>query len=71
MKFIAAICILLFLALGGVGLAQLWYAPLEWEVFVKVMITLGALLLMAMGATVAVHEFFAEKKLRDDNYLDG
>lgn len=51
-------------------LLQIWMSLMSWDVFIKVMITLGIMILlfgflMVVGADLGQH-----KKLKDENYLD-
>lgn len=68
--------ILLKLIIGTVllaallGLAQLWFAPISMVIFVKLMITLGAVAILAAFLLVVGIDFGSTKKLKDDNYLD-
>ena len=49
---------------------QIWMSFMSWDMFIKVMITLGILILlfgflMVVGADLGQH-----KRLKDENYLD-
>lgn len=62
---IALACLAAFL-----GILQLWTSILPWDIFVKIMITLGVLALLC-GILVAVKsDLGAHKKMKDENYLD-
>lgn len=63
----------LIIGLGWVALAlvQLWFAPLDNELFFKLSITAGVLLVAVVLATLAIREYLSEKKLKQDGFIDG
>ena len=52
------------------ALVQIWFVPLDWMVFTKLMMSAGALIVMAFGVGMAVREFKENKKLKERGYLD-
>ncbi len=66
----ALVCLAIFVLGALLSLAQLWFMPLSAEVFTKVMITLGVLFVVALAVTLVRREYLAEKKMKDQGYID-
>lgn len=66
----AMVCLAIFVLGALLSLVQLWFMPLSAEVFTKVMITLGVLLVVALVVTLVRREYLAEKKMKDQGYID-
>ncbi len=49
---------------------QLWTEMIPWDFFIKTLITLGILTVLAGLVMVVKADLGAQKKLKDDNYLD-
>lgn len=60
----------LFVAAMAVGLLQLWFTPFSPTVFVKIELTLGVLLLIAVVLAFARREQSAAEQNRDGGPLD-
>lgn len=58
------------LAGAGLTILQMWTQILQWDAFIKVLGTLGIVLLVAGFLLVVKSDFGDSKKLRDENYLD-
>lgn len=58
--------------LGGATLTilQMWTHILQWDAFLKILGTLGIVLVVAGFLLVVKADFGEHKKLRDQNYLD-
>ena len=58
--------------LGGAALTilQMWTQLLQWDAFIKILGTLGIVLLVAGFLLVVKSDFGDTKKLKDQNYLD-
>lgn len=67
--FLTALCIAVAWAL--LAIAQLWIQPVSAQVFVKLSITAGILIAIILVVTLAVREYFSEKKMRDNGFIDG
>lgn len=63
----------LVIGLGWVFLAlvQLWFSPLSNELFFKLSVTAGVLLVAVVVVTLVVREYLSEKKLKQDGFIDG
>lgn len=66
----ALVCLAIFVLGALLSLAQLWFMPMSAEVFTKVMITLGVLFVVALAVTLVRREYLAEKKMKDQGYID-
>lgn len=49
---------------------QLWTSIMPWDIFLKVLATLGILTALAGFALVAKADLGEHKKMKDENYLD-
>lgn len=63
---------LIALVLGSAGLlvVQMWTSLMPWEIFVKVLITMGIAVLVLGFLLVIKADLGEHKKLKDENYLD-
>jgi len=53
------------------AIVQLWLQPLSGEHFVKFTITAGILVAIILLVTLAAREYFSEKKMKEDGFIDG
>lgn len=67
--FLAALGIAVAWAL--LAIAQIWIQPVSAQVFLKLSITAGILIAIIIVVTLAVREYFTEKKMRDNGFIDG
>ena len=68
---IAGISSIVLLILGVVlFLLQLWFNCFSAEFFVKMMITLGVLLIVTVAVALIRREYVNNEKLKDDGYID-
>lgn len=51
-------------------IAQLWFNIIPWDIFVKTIITLGILTILAGLVLVIKADLGQHKKMKDENYLD-
>lgn len=51
-------------------IAQLWITIMPWDIFVKTLITLGILTVLAALVLVIKSDLAQHKKMKDENYLD-
>ena len=70
MRMGSIICLVLFVAAAGLFLAQMWFSLLEAQAFIKTMVTLIVLFVVALGITLVKKEYVDEKKLKDSGYID-
>jgi DMSO/TMAO reductase YedYZ heme-binding membrane subunit len=53
------------------AIAQIWLQPVSAQVFFKLSVTAGILTAIVLVVTLAVREYFSEKKMKDDGFIDG
>lgn len=69
-KFFLISVIVLVCTMVILGLFQLWTMSIDWEIFIKTMITLGVLTLLSALLIAIKADLGAHKKMKDENYLD-
>ncbi|MFT6926707.1 MAG: hypothetical protein ACJAZP_002327 [Psychromonas sp.] len=70
MKGGAIICTALFVLAVLLSLVQMWFSIMETALFWKLLITLGAFFIVALGITLVCKEYLSEKELKKKGYLD-
>lgn len=58
------------IAMAALTIIQIWGSILSWDVFVKLIGTLGIVVLVAGFLLVVKSDFGEHKKMKDENYLD-
>jgi len=70
MKGGAIICTVLFVLAVLLSLVQMWFSLMEVELFWKLLITLGAFFIIALGITLVAKEYLSEKELKKKGYIN-
>ncbi len=70
MKTGTFICVATFILGSLISILQLWFTPMPAEVFVKVIVTLGAVFVVVLGTTLASREYLENQKLRNSGHID-
>lgn len=70
MKTGSIICLVIFISGAILSLVQMWFMPLEGDTFIKVLITLGVLFIVALGITLVKKEYLDDKEMKINGYLD-
>lgn len=70
MRVGALVCLLIFVAWVALALVQLWWAPLDGELFFKLSVTAGALFVVALAVTLVVNEHLTSQRQKERGYLD-
>lgn len=70
MKAGSIICLALFVGAAFLSLAQMWFQPLDFEIFLMIIVTLAVLFVVALGITLVRREYISGQKLKDAGYLD-
>ncbi len=55
---------------GLLTVAKIWFPVMAWDTYIKVMMTLGLLILVAGLVMILRADLGEHKKLKDENYLD-
>ena len=70
MKVGAIVCLILFICSALLSLLQLWFAPLDSELFFKILITLGVLFVITLGVSLVRREYIDNKEMEKNHYID-
>ncbi len=70
MKYASIICIILLILWVLVAIVDMWFDIVSWAVFVKLTITLGLLMVVALAVALVKREYVQEQRMRKDKYLD-
>ncbi len=63
--------IVIMVCLGSLlFIAQLWAMFMPWDMFFKIIITLGVLTVLAAFVMIVKADLGTHKKMKDENYLD-
>ena len=69
-KILFVLLVALIVGIAGLIVMQLWWTGLAWELFAKIIVSLGILTAL-LAFILAVSEDFGQNKiLRDKNYID-
>ena len=52
------------------SILQLWFSILNTDVFVKLTVTAGILLVIIVIVTLVIREYLSDKQLKKDGFLD-
>lgn len=70
MKGGAIVCTTLFVVAVLLSLVQMWFSIIETEMFWKLLITIGAFFIIALGVTLVTKEYLSNKEMKKKGYLD-
>jgi hypothetical protein len=70
MKYASIISISLLIFWVLVAILDMWFDVVSWAVFIKLTITLGLLMVLALAVALIKREYVDDKKLRKDKYID-
>ena len=51
-------------------LVQMWGNVMPWEVFIKLAVTAGVIIVVTFGLAMLYREYIEEKTMKDEKYLD-
>ena len=69
-NILLAILVGLIVIAALLSIGQMWFILLSWDVFIKLIVTLGILTLLLGFLLIIKADFGEHKKLKDDNYID-
>ena len=52
------------------AILQLWFSILDTDVFMKLTVTAGILLVIIVIVTLVIREYLSDKQLKKDGFLD-
>ena len=70
MKGGSIVCTVLFVLAILLSLIQMWFSPMESDLFWKLLITIGAFFIIALGITLVFKEYLSEKEMKKKGYID-
>ncbi len=70
MKIASLITGVLFALFGILLLVQMWGNVMPWEVFIKLAVTAGVIIVVTFGLALLYREYIEEKSMKDEKYLD-
>jgi len=70
MKYGSIVCSGIFVLAVILSLVQMWFVPMEWALFWKILITLGAFFVVALAITLVFKEYLSEKEMKKKGYID-
>jgi len=68
-KIGSIICLVLFISGAILSLLQMWFTPLESDTFIKTLVTLCILFIVALGVTLVKKEYLDKKEMKSNDYL--
>lgn len=65
------ITIVILVAVGGLmTIGQIWGIGLGWDQYLKAILTIGVLILLAAFGLIVKSDLGAQKDMKDQNYID-
>jgi len=70
MKYGSIVCTILFVLGVVLSLAQMWFDLFEADLFFKLLVTIGAFFIVALGVTLVFKEYLSEKEMKKKGFID-
>lgn len=70
MKIASVITGVIFALFAILLLAQMWGNVMPWEIFIKLSVTAGVIIVVTFGLALLYREYMEEKTMKDEKYLD-
>lgn len=70
MKFASLLCIGLLVIWTLIAIVDMWFNIIATTTFIKLTVTFGLLMVVALAIALARREYVDEQQLRKDKYLD-
>lgn len=70
MKYGSIVCTILFVLGVALSLIQMWFSPLDTLLFWKLLITIGAFFIVALGISLVFKEYLSEKEMKKKGFID-
>jgi len=70
MKIASLITGVIFALFAILLLVQMWGNVMPWEVFIKLALTSGVIIVVTFGLAMLYREYIEEKTMKDEKYLD-
>ena len=70
MKIASLITGVIFALFAILLLVQMWGNVMHWEIFIKLAVTAGVIIVVTFGLALLYREYIEEKTMKDEKYLD-
>lgn len=70
MKYGSIVCTVLFVLGVVLALAQMWLGLFDPGLFSKLLITIGAFFVVALGISLVFKEYLSEKEMKKKGFID-
>ena len=70
MKIASLVTGIIFALFAILLLAQMWGNVMPWDVFIKLTVTAGVLIVVTFGLALLYREYIEEKSMKEEKYLD-
>jgi uncharacterized membrane protein len=70
MKIASMISGVIFALFALLLLVQMWGNVMPWEIFIKLSVTAGVIIVVTFGLAMLYREYIEEKTMKDEKYLD-
>lgn len=70
MKYGSIVCTLIFSVSVILAIVQLWFSPIDTDVFWKLQFTLAAFFVLSLGVTLVFKEYLSEKEMKKKGFID-
>ena len=70
MKYASFICIFLLVVWVLLAILDMWFGVIGMATFIKVTVTFGLIMVLALAVALAKREYVEDQQLRKDKYID-
>jgi len=70
MKIASIVTGIIFALFAIVLLVQMWGNVMPWDIFIKLSVTAGVIIIVTFGLAMLYREYIEEKTMKDEKYLD-
>ena len=70
MKIASLITGIIFALFALLLLMQMWGNIMPWDIFIKLAVTAGVIIVVTFGLALLYREYVEEKSMKEENYLD-
>jgi len=70
MKIASMVTGIIFALFAIVLLVQMWGNVMPWDIFIKLSVTAGVIIIVTFGLAMLYREYIEEKTMKDEKYLD-
>jgi hypothetical protein len=70
MKIASMITGIIFALFAIMLLVQMWGNVMPWDIFIKLSVTAGIIIIVTFGLAMLYREYIEEKAMKDEKYLD-